>query len=221
MAFLDSTGLAHLWSELKAKLNAKANASHTHALSGPTITGTLPVSKGGTGGTTQSAARSGLGLGRMATKSSVDLTGSDVTGALPISKGGTGAETADAARTNLGLGALAEKDSAALGEDVTGVLPTSYGGTGAATPFAAIQALFSVGDAAGITTYPTAPGIYRTTNTKVCTNYTGTISNYGVLVIFRAVYAMHIYLAADGTLIYGYSGDTFQQPTVWNKVTPT
>lgn len=56
MAFLDSTGLAHLWSELKAKLNAKANASHTHALSGQTVTGTLPVSKGGTGAETQSGA---------------------------------------------------------------------------------------------------------------------------------------------------------------------
>lgn len=56
MAFLDSTGLAHLWSELKKKLNAKANASHTHALSGQTVTGTLPVSKGGTGAETQSGA---------------------------------------------------------------------------------------------------------------------------------------------------------------------
>ena len=60
MAFLDSTGLAHLWSELKAKLNAKANASHTHALSGSTITGTLPISKGGTGATTQSDALANL-----------------------------------------------------------------------------------------------------------------------------------------------------------------
>lgn len=181
MAFLDSTGLAHLWGELKAKLNAKANASHTHALDGSTVTGTLPVSKGGTGGTTQSAARSGLGLGSLATKSSVDLTGSDVTGALPIAKGGTGATTAGAA----------------------------------------IQALFNVESSAGITTYPTAPGIYRTTKTKVCTNYAGTLSTYGVLVIFRAEYALHIYLASDGTMIYGYSGDTFQQPTSWKKITST
>ena len=60
MAFLDSTGLAHLWSELKKKLNAKANASHTHALSDSTITETLPVSKGGTGETTADAALENL-----------------------------------------------------------------------------------------------------------------------------------------------------------------
>lgn len=64
MAFLDSTGLAHLWSELKAKLNAKANASHTHALSGSTITGTLPISKGGTGATTADEARTALGAAK-------------------------------------------------------------------------------------------------------------------------------------------------------------
>ena len=62
MAFLDSTGLAHLWSELKKKLNAKANASHTHALSGPTVTGTLPVSKGGTGETSVAGILKALGI---------------------------------------------------------------------------------------------------------------------------------------------------------------
>lgn len=102
MAFLDSTGLAHLWSELKAKLNAKANASHTHALDGSTVTGTLPLAKGGTGGATAAAARKNLGLGALATKGSVSLAGSDVSGTLPISKGGTGATTADAARKALG-----------------------------------------------------------------------------------------------------------------------
>lgn len=64
MTFLDSTGLAHLWSEVKAKLNAKANANHTHALDGSTITETLPVSKGGTGGATAAAARTALGAAK-------------------------------------------------------------------------------------------------------------------------------------------------------------
>ena len=33
MASLDKTGLAYLWSKLKAKLNAKADAVHTHSAS--------------------------------------------------------------------------------------------------------------------------------------------------------------------------------------------
>lgn len=52
----------------------------------------LPVNKGGTGASTVSGARSNLGLGTVATESTV-----------PISKGGTGATTASAARTALGL----------------------------------------------------------------------------------------------------------------------
>lgn len=101
MAFLDDTGLRKLWAGIKEKLNAKANANHTHALGGSTVTGTLPISKGGTGATTQAAARSGLGLGSLATKSGVDLAGTDATGVLPLSKGGTGATTQAAALTNL------------------------------------------------------------------------------------------------------------------------
>ncbi len=57
------------------------------------VTGTLPLSKGGTGATTAAAARTKLGLGTLATKSAVGLGGSDVTGTLPVSKGGTGATT--------------------------------------------------------------------------------------------------------------------------------
>lgn len=71
-------------------------------LGGSDVTGTLPISKGGTGGATAAAARKNLGLGALATKGSVSLAGSDVSGALPISKGGTGATTADAARAALG-----------------------------------------------------------------------------------------------------------------------
>lgn len=54
------------------------------------VTGTLPLSKGGTGGATAAAARKNLGLGALATKGSVSLAGSDVSGTLPIGKGGTG-----------------------------------------------------------------------------------------------------------------------------------
>lgn len=67
------------------------------------VTGTLPLSKGGTGATTAAAARTKLGLGTLATKSAVGLGGSDVTGTLPVSKGGTGATTIAGILSALGI----------------------------------------------------------------------------------------------------------------------
>ena len=98
-------------------------------------------------------------------------------------------------------------------------VPVSNGGTGATTASEAVQNLFSVGSY--VTSYPTKPGIYRTIGTNVCTNSQSTLTGYGVLVIFQAAYGMHFYLDSNGTLIYGYSGDTFGQPSTWNRVTYT
>lgn len=67
------------------------------------VTGTLPLSKGGTGATTAAAARTKLGLGTLATKSAVGLDGSDVTGTLQVSKGGTGATTIAGILSALGI----------------------------------------------------------------------------------------------------------------------
>lgn len=67
------------------------------------VTGTLPLSKGGTGATTAAAARTKLGLGTLATKSAVGLAGSDVTGTLPVSKGGTGKTTIAGILSALGI----------------------------------------------------------------------------------------------------------------------
>lgn len=70
-----------------------------------TLSGTLAVANGGTGGTTQATARSGLGLGTMATQNanSVAITGGSVTGIadIAIADGGTGASTKTAAFNNL------------------------------------------------------------------------------------------------------------------------
>ena len=85
--------------------NAKywAQNAETVNLATSRVTGTLPLSKGGTGATTAAAARTKLGLGALATKSAVGLDGSDVTGTLPVNKGGTGATTISGILSALGI----------------------------------------------------------------------------------------------------------------------
>ena len=80
-----------------------AQNAETINLATSRVTGTLPLSKGGTGATTAAAARTKLGLGTLATKSAVGLNGSDVTGTLPVSKGGTGATTISGILSALGI----------------------------------------------------------------------------------------------------------------------
>lgn len=80
-----------------------AQNAETVNLATSRVTGTLPISKGGTGATTAAAARTKLGLGTLATKSAVGLDGSDVTGTLPVSKGGTGATTIAGILSALGI----------------------------------------------------------------------------------------------------------------------
>lgn len=71
---------------IKAALDKKADKVHTHSLTDNTITGTLPISKGGTGGTTVTDARSKLGLGSAAT---YNAGGSITTGNNSLVTGGT------------------------------------------------------------------------------------------------------------------------------------
>lgn len=53
-------------------------------LTSDTVTGALAISNGGTGGTTASAARTGLGLGTIATQNSADISVTDLTGSGDI-----------------------------------------------------------------------------------------------------------------------------------------
>lgn len=80
---------------------------------------TVPVSNGGTGGTTEAAARTNLGLGSMAVQNAgaVAITGGSVAGItdLAVADGGTGASTAAAARNNLGAAASATTITAGIG----------------------------------------------------------------------------------------------------------
>ena len=75
-----------------SQLAQKANTSDIPTAA--TISGTIPISKGGTGQTTAALARNALGLG-------------NTTGALPLANGGTGATTAATALTALGAAPLA------------------------------------------------------------------------------------------------------------------
>ena len=71
------------------------------------VDGTVAISHGGTGATTDSGARTALGLGTMAVQNSsnISVTGGTITGItdLAVADGGTGASTVTQARTNLGL----------------------------------------------------------------------------------------------------------------------
>jgi len=87
--------------------NVTGNLTGTVTGNASNVDGTVAISNGGTGATTQSTARTALGLGSMATQnnSGVTIVGGNITGItdLALADGGTGASSALQARTNLGL----------------------------------------------------------------------------------------------------------------------
>ena len=82
------------------------------AIDPATLSSAVPITKGGTGSTTASAARTALGItpanigaqaaGSYAAAAHTHSADDIVSGTLPIARGGTGATTASAARTALG-----------------------------------------------------------------------------------------------------------------------
>lgn len=100
------------------------------------VLGVLPVANGGTGGSTQAAARTGLGLGTMATQaaSAVAITGGSVAGItdLAVADGGTGTSTGSITGTTaLTLTAGGTNQAASLRASGTGTV--SMNAPGAAT----------------------------------------------------------------------------------------
>lgn len=68
-----------------------------------------------------------------------------------------------------------------------------------------------------ISEYPSTPGIYRTVGTNIFKNLSFTHGNYGVLVILKAEYAMHIYIDEYLRVFMGRSSSTFGEPS-WEQI---
>lgn len=125
------------------------------------LVGTVPVSSGGTGGTTVAQARNNLGLGNTVGALPIANGGTGCTtleeakrvfsvandnGVVPVSHGGTGASTAANARTNLGItpdniGAAESSHSHDASDVTSGALPIEHGGTGATNAASALNNL--------------------------------------------------------------------------------
>lgn len=121
--FLDLSGVQRLVDKIMdwvtpANIGA-APASHNHSAANIT-SGTLPITRGGTGATSAANARTNLGItpenigaaDEEHTHSAADITsGTMSVSRLPtitVAKGGTGATTAAQARVNLGVDISAE-----------------------------------------------------------------------------------------------------------------
>ena len=104
------------------------------------VTGTLAISKGGTGATTASNALSNLGV-TTALNNKADKDLSNVTGTLAIANGGTGATTAANALSNLGVTTALNNKADKNLSNVTGTLAIANGGTGATTAANALSNL--------------------------------------------------------------------------------
>ena len=114
------------------------------------VTGTLPLSSGGTGATTASDARSNLGLGTLSTLNSVSggVGGSIVDGTIIDDDLAAGAAIADSKLATISSAGKVSDSALSsnvslLGSDidltseVSGILPLTHGGTGATTALGA------------------------------------------------------------------------------------
>ena len=121
----------------KDELADKANVSHTHAASEIT-SGTLPVTRGGTGLSASPSMLTDLG----STSADDVLKASPrpgVTGTLPVANGGTGIATTPLVLTDLGSTNADTPYKESPRPGVTGTLPIANGGTGATTAAGAAE----------------------------------------------------------------------------------
>lgn len=159
------------WAEMYTSANkptaseiGAAAASHSHAASAIT-SGTLsadrlptvPVSKGGTGSTSASAARSALGITPAnigAAASSHNHSAANITsGTLAVARGGTGVTANPSLLVNLGSTSAASVFAASPHPGVTGTLPVARGGTGVTSDDALRQKVLNFPDSDDLKAY--------------------------------------------------------------------
>lgn len=135
--------------DLTSGLAGKADSVHTHD-TGDIVSGTMPLARGGTGGTNAASARTSLdvpsnadltsGLAGKADTTHTHDASDIVSGVLPVAQGGTGGATSAAARTSLDVPSNADLTSGLAGKAdsvhthdasdiVSGTVPVSRGGT--------------------------------------------------------------------------------------------
>lgn len=66
-----------------------------------------------------------------------------------------------------------------------------------------------------ITAYPSKEGFYRVAGDPVFKNITPD-SPYGLLIMFGAVYKLHMFISSKGTLYWGYT-DNYTEPSEWHE----
>ena len=103
-----------------------APANHGHSLTDTNITGTLPVNQGGTGATTQAAARTALGV--PSTSTSI-TAGTGLTGGGNLSANRT-ISVVFAGTGSANTSARSDHGHSLTDANITGVLPVNQGGSG-------------------------------------------------------------------------------------------
>lgn len=203
-----------------------------------TVSGVVPVTRGGTGATDAANARTNLGItpanigaapsshNHAASAINSGTLSTDRLPTVPITKGGTGATTAANARTNLGItpaniGAAASShnhaasaiNSGTLSSDRLPTVPISKGGTGQ-TSVAAARNAFGLGNTSGAV--PVANGGTGATTAANARTNLGVKLTQLYSGTFKSG-SMTFSLNYDFFIIYGKAGGTYHEMAVVPK----